>query len=196
MKFSEFSNIRTFEDIKAFFEHNKKVLNFLDQYEGQENFLGSGTSGKVWQVGNTEYCLKVTNDPDEIKISKRLSGGKTDGFLKIFMTVEIENYQLKIQELCHPYPYKSKFPYSPFYPHLYYELYKNEDLEAFYDFLIKKDKDPKQVNNNDAIAMLDLFKRVYEDCERYDVISQYEYLDVHSDNIMQTEKGMPKLVDF
>lgn len=194
MEFSKFSQIRSIDDIKSFFKRNKKILDYLEEYEQLDNFLGSGTKGKVWKIKGKELVLKITSDSDEIQVSKKLSGGRTEGFLKIFSTVEVGDYQLKIQELC--YPVDNDFPYSPFYPHLYYELNKDTDLQNFKDFLTKKGKDPSQGSDKGYKEVLDLFRRVYTDCEKHGILSQYEYLDVHKDNVMQTSQGLLKLVDF
>jgi len=194
LKLSDLRDVSTLEDLKDFIKDSKSDLDYLNQYEGLDNFLGSGTKGKVWKIKGKELVIKVTNDQDEMDISNKLKGGDTKGFLKIYYTSDIPGYQLKVQEMC--YPVKKPFLHSPLYPFLYYELKNNTDIDEFLVWLRKKGKDIESVDLEVVSSYLDLSKRVYEDCEDKGIVNQYEYLDVHKDNVMESKDGTLKLVDF
>ena len=46
----DIQHVSTWDDIKKLIRDNKKHLEYLDQYEGLDHFLGSGQYGKVFKI--------------------------------------------------------------------------------------------------------------------------------------------------
>lgn len=197
MKFTNFSNIDSLEDIKDLFKDNKHILDYLDEYEGFDNFLGSGAYGKVWKIKGKELTLKITRDELEIEASKKLAGKNTKGFLKIYSTVEIGNIQLKIQEMCYPTQHSELGPYIV----SYFDQSKEEVIfssEKFREWYGKYGAFSVKLPSNSEIERYFTFIiNLIDDCKKYlDGLESFEELDVHKGNIMQTKTGELKLVDF
>lgn len=195
MKFSNFSNISSLEDIKSFFKDNKQVLDYLEEYEGLDNFLGSGEYGKVWKIKGKELTLKITSDPNEIDFAKKLVGKNLKTFLKIFKTVEINNLQLRIQEMCYPVEKNISSRYGTFFDLIIQSGESN--LDKAKEYIISRkgftQEDFKEIHNEAIEFILD----VIEDAKKLGLSNdEISELDIHGGNIMQTKSGELKLVDF
>lgn len=196
MRLPDLSLLRSYDDIKAFFKDNKQALDYLDEYQGLDNFLGSGEYGKVWKIKDKELTLKITKDPLEIEVSEKLAGKNTKGFIKIYSTVRVANLLLKVQEMCYPTQNASigSFVYD------YYIQSKNKSVDDFKEWAMKYysetvvDKIPSDTRIQ---KFLKLAENLVEDCEKYlNGSDSYEELDTHPGNIMQTKTGELRLVDF
>jgi len=205
-------HIKTWDDIKEWIVSHAGELDYLEQYEGLDNFLGSGASGKVWKVKGRELTVKVTSDPDEIDISNILEGQTTKGFLKIYKCINVNSNppsQLKIQEMCYvprlgegirwfafvktfvrvhkKPPYTSEYTVDGFTS--YYEKYFPEYPELI--------KELKEMDKKEIQKILDFMYDVYQDTVKLGMEEEkYEFLDVHGFNVMENKKGEYKLVDF
>lgn len=193
MKFSDFSNINSLEDIRSFFKDNKQVLDYLEEYEGFDNFLGSGEYGKVWKIKGKELTLKITKDALEIEASIRLAGKNTQGFLKIYNTVSVSNIQLKIQEMCYPTQNANLAAFT----HGFYMTPEEKTVENFKEWAEKYRVETTIPSDSEIERYLEFCKNLLSDCEKFlDGMASFEELDIHKGNVMQTKTGELKLVDF
>ena len=61
MSVTSISHIRTWKDIKDHITVHAGELEYLDEYEGLDNFLGSGAYGKVWKIKGKELTINISN---------------------------------------------------------------------------------------------------------------------------------------
>lgn len=102
----DISHIRTWEDIKKVFGKE------IEKYPGIESTFESGNYGRLWKIKGEELSLKITTDPDEMKIAQKLEGRANSGFLDIYKIIDVQPHkhngkavpkiQLRIQEVCYP----------------------------------------------------------------------------------------------
>lgn len=196
MRFNNFPNIVTYEDLRSFFKENRKVLDYLEEYEGLDNLLGSGFGGKVWKIKGKELTLKVTNDEDEIKIAKKLVGKDLKAFLKIYSSIQINGkLQVRIQEMCYPIKYNQVTGLIPRI-HTYMPDSKSKNAKEFMDELGRIRSISKTQYPIFEKYIKFLFD-VLDDCKKLGISKDNFYeLDIYEDNIMQTKDGRLRLVDF
>lgn len=234
----DIEHIRTWEDVKQVFGGE------LEQVPSINKKWSSGVFGKVWKIKGKELALKITTDPDEMKVSRGLVGRNSKGFLNIYKVAELPPHKyknntvprlmLKIQEFCYPIKDLDRLSFNSTFSMLLDDIMVNFDSEykdvlTFKEFLqavkekikpgyinepperfiadtslaqqfipFSKERVEKLINNESdqrriipfLVKFIDLVNRVEEDAQ--DV---YE-LDIHVGNIMQTKKGIWKLVDF
>lgn len=191
---TNFSYIRTYQDIKDFFSDNDKALKYLDEYEDIDNMIGAGVAGRVWKIKGKELTLKITSDLREIAIAKKLIGKNLKTFLKIYKTVEVQNIQLRIQEMCYPISRnEEKFlTYTSFDTVL---ESKGNNLKEVIEYL-RKNYLPPPDEKEEKIAIV-FYLDVIKDAKKLGLSEkQIEKLDAHTGNIMKTKQGNFKLVDF
>lgn len=193
MKFTNFNNIDSLEDIKDLFKDNKHILDYLEEYEGFDNFLGSGEYGKVWKIKGKELTLKITRDQSEILSSNRLSGRDTKAFLKIYSTANIGNIQLKIQEMCYP----TQNAELAAYVHGFFMRPEEKTVDNFKKWVEEYKVVVKVPSDSEIERYFRFTDNLLNDCEKYlDGRESYDELDIHKGNVMQTKTGELKLVDF
>jgi hypothetical protein len=202
-------HIETWDDIKEWIISHAGELEYLKQYEGLDNFLGSGASGKVWKVKGRELTVKVTSDPDESAISNVLEGKDTKGFLKIHKCINVDSNppsQLKIQEMCYV-PRLGKdirwFAFVQTFIRVYEKHQSEYTVDGFISFYEKNYpeypeniEELKGLDKKEIQRILDFMYDVYQDTVKLGIEEEFQYLDVHGLNIMENKKGEYKLVDF
>jgi len=195
MSLSDFSLLRTYDDIREFFKDNKDALEYLKEYEGLDNLLGSGEYGKVWKIKGKELTLKVTSDPDEIRVAKKLTGKNLKTFLKIYASIEVNKLQLRIQEMCYPVERNISSRFGTFFDLVIQSGASNID-QAIEFIKSKKDLTDDTFKDIQKEAVTFIFN-VIEDAKKLGLSEEeISELDVHGGNIMQTKQGDLKLVDF
>ena len=195
MSLSDFSLLRTYDDIREFFKDNKDALEYLKEYEGLDNLLGSGEYGKVWKIKGKELTLKVTSDPDEIRVAKKLTGKNLKTFLKIYASIEVNKLQLRIQEMCYPVERNISSRFGTFFDLVIQSGASNID-QAIEFIKSKKDLTDDTFKDTQKEAVTFIFN-VIEDAKKLGLSEEeISELDVHGGNIMQTKQGDLKLVDF
>ena len=100
----DIQHVSSWEDIKKLIKDNNKYLEYLNQYEGLDHFLGSGQYGKVFKIKGKDLTIKVTTDRDEIRESNILRrAGQTNNFINIYeMQIIKPNLAIKVQDLLYP----------------------------------------------------------------------------------------------
>jgi hypothetical protein len=214
----DIKHIRTWDDIKKVFGGH------VEEYPGVNNNPQSGQSGRVWKIKGKELALKITTEPEEMKLTEKLVGKNNKGFINIYKAVEIPPHRhngrkvprlmLKVQEFCYPIPELKKHRFSSFLPYLmqyvmeyyYTEIEDNtfqsiEDFKEMYDefknseYLPLRNFSQKPEAQKEFTPILIKFIDMIKRVKS-DADVEFHELDVHGDNIMQTKEGAWKLVDF
>lgn len=196
--------IRTWEDIHDWIISHAGELDYLEQYEGLDNFIGSGAYGKVWKIKNKELTIKVTTEESEIAISNVLEGKNTRAFLKIYKTINIDSnppVQFKIQEMCYDTEFYRDSRFID-YCMIFIDKVKHNPytIEEFFEFVREYNPERaeliKDINVKNIEKLLSFIKNVYLDTEELGMEEEFPYLDIHKNNIMVDKNGNYKLVDF
>jgi hypothetical protein len=222
MKLSEnvldISHIETWEDIKNTFKGQ------VEEYPGVNVGPKSGAMGKVWKIKGKDLVLKITTEPAEMKISKKVVGKINEGIVNIYKAVELPSHRyegrkvprlmLKIQEFCYPIPELVKRKYSSILSTYMEVVAWNmdyfskgtfqtfEDFEEFHKGLLEHDDDPviKTIASSRKIQeeYIPILVKLIDLMKRVEVDlgSGNVEVDLHEGNIMQTKQGVWKLVDF
>lgn len=176
----DIQHVSTWDDIKKLIRDNKKQLEYLDQYEGLDHFLGSGQYGKVFKIKGKDLTIKVTTDSDEITESRLIKkAGKTNRFINIY-EIQVINPRLaiKIQDLLYPLSGKNIE-----YAKEIHDIQKNlNGIPDLYDI-------PSHLKG--------FYKDLIEDYNKvgFRGLEFYE-LDLHEGNLLQDKAGNLKIVDF
>jgi hypothetical protein len=193
MSVTNISHIRTWKDIKKHILSNAGELNYLEQYEDLDNFLGSGAYGKVWKIKGKDLTIKVTTNQDESRIAKEIAKINPEGFLKIYNHTDVNSdppTQIRIQQMCYPLivsmPEKHAIPVL--HKSFYEDDFKNaEELKYGVNW---------KVSTNFLEEMYDLFIRIKNDLSKMGEENEFQYLDIWKDNIMRDKSGKMILIDF
>lgn len=114
IKYEDLKTINTWEDLKKIFKKYKYDLKYLSEYEGQDinNLLGSGGTGKVFRIGNTNRAIKISQHYKDGRACEKLLGKNPKNLIKIYDVKKLEhgkNYVIIIiMELCFPLPSRVK----------------------------------------------------------------------------------------
>jgi hypothetical protein len=193
MSVTSISHIKTWKDIKNHILSNAGELDYLEQYKGLDNFLGSGAYGKVWKIKGKDLTIKVTTNQDESRIAKKLAKINPEGFLKIYNYTDVNSdppTQIRIQQMCYPLTVstleKNAIPvlHKSFYE---YNFKNAEELKYGVDW---------KVSTNFLEEMYDLFTRIKNDLSKMGEEDEFQYLDIWKDNTMENKAGKFVLVDF
>ena len=176
----DIAHVKSYEDIKKLVRNNKNSIRYLDQYEGFDHFLGSGHYGKVFKIRGKDLTLKVTTDSDEIVESRMImKAGKTNTFINIYeLTIINPRLAIKVQDLLYPLSGKN--------------IGKAKEIHS-----IQKKLNGIPKLENIPFPLRDFYKDLIED---YNKVSfrglEFEELDLHEGNFLQTKAGELKIVDF
>jgi hypothetical protein len=205
MNVTSISHIRTWKDIKDHITVHAGELEYLDEYEGLDNFLGSGAYGKVWKIKGKELTIKVTTSQDEANIASELEKIEPYGFLKIYKTINIHSdplTQIRIQEMC----YKANMKQGDFLSVSYIQdlIYKKLERGEDYSSLETLRNDLKKQAGREFYPDMDFLSKIYDmligakrDLDKIGfALSEFGYLDIHGNNIMEDKEGNFVLVDF
>ena len=107
--------VKTWKDLKQWINDTGTRLEMLTGTDGFDNINGKpyeeGSSGRVWKLKGKEAVLKLTTDPKEIQVAKKIAGKNLKSFIKIYKSINIKGItkngeeipaQIRIQELCYP----------------------------------------------------------------------------------------------
>jgi len=218
--------IKTWKDLKNWIVDNNESLENLIGYEGFDQILGSGESGRAWKIKGRELVLKLTTDPDEIEFGKKLEGKDYPSFLKVYKCISVKgtdkygekiDAQLRIQELCYPVDWGSLTGIGQYellgwiqsYIDQIYEGYKQEVGrtqvdEQFLDYFletIKQDPDYEDVeySSTDRIMILKCLKfgvQLLQDVSKVTGSKDLHQVDLHDENVMEDKNGNFKMIDF
>jgi len=209
MSVTSISNIRTWKDIKEHIISHAGELDYLEQYEDLDNFLGNGEYGKVWKIKGKDLTIKVTTNQDEAKIASKLEKINADGFLKIYKTINVNSNpptQIRIQEMCYKNDLREADWLATSYVHslIYKKLKKGDEYGNNPSGIVRLRKDLKRQAGGRFDMSLeilqdlyDMLMNVYFDLKKIGYpLSEFEYIDVHGDNVMKNKAGKFVLVDF
>jgi hypothetical protein len=198
MSVTSISHIRTWKDIKNHILSNAGELDYLEQYEDLDNFLGSGAYGKVWKIKGKDLTIKVTTNQDESRIAKEIAKINPEGFLKIYNYTDVNSNpptQIRIQQMCYPLTVSTKEKNA--IPMIQKLVNKND-----YTDMNKLKNDLNQVglfgspNISFLEEMYEFFTRIKNDLSKMGEEDEFFYLDVWKDNIMRDKSGKMILIDF
>lgn len=176
----DIQHVSTWDDIKKLIRDNKKHLEYLDQYEGLDHFLGSGQYGKVFKIKGKDLTIKVTTDSDEIIESRLIKkAGRTNRFINIYEIQVIgPRLAIKVQDLLYPLTGKN-IQYAK-------EIH---DIQKNLNGTPKIEDIPSHLQS--------FYKDIIAD---YDKVGfrglEFNQLDLHEGNLLQTKSGELKIVDF
>jgi hypothetical protein len=209
MSVSSIDHIKSWKDIKDHIISYAGELDYLDQYEDLDGFLGSGAYGKVWKIKGKELTLKVTTNQDEAKISSKLEKINADGFLKIYKTININSdpsTQIRIQEMCYENDLREADWLATSYVHslIYKKLEKGDEYGNDHSGIVRLRKDLKRQAGGRFDMSLEILQNLYDmlmnvyfDLKKIGYpLSEFEYVDVHGANVMKNKAGKFVLVDF
>ena len=184
------SRIRTWNDIKQLIIENKGSLDYLSEYEGLDNFLGSGTYGKVFKIKGENLTIKVTTDTDEIDGSLLVyRKGPGRRFINVY-SIQIITYNLAIKIQDYLYPLTGK------------NIEAADQLNKLFDYGFEL---PKRNSNFEYMPYYEdlninaqnFLKELYKDFEKFDLVGlDFGNLDVKKDNLLQDRQGNLILADF
>lgn len=214
----DMQHIRTWDDIKKVFGGH------VEEYPGVNKNPQSGQSGRVWKIKGKELALKITTEPEEIALTKKLVGKNNTGFINIYKAVEVPPHKhngrkvprlmLKVQEFCYPIPELKKHRFSSFLPYLMQHVMENygtdikdrdyrsmEDFKEMYNEFKNSEHLPLRTFSQKVEAQKEFTPILINFIDmikrvKSDADIEFYELDVHGDNIMQTKEGDWKLVDF
>ena len=176
----DIQHVSTWDDIKKLIRDNKKHLEYLDQYEGLDHFLGSGQYGKVFKIKGKDLTIKVTTDSDEIVESRLIKkAGRTNRFINIY-EIQVINPRLaiKIQDLLYPLSGKNI-----------------QHAEEIHD--IQKNLNGIPNLNDIPNYLRSFYKDIIADYNKVGFRGlEFEELDLHEGNLLQDKAGNLKIVDF
>lgn len=180
----DIEHVKTWDDIKKLVRDNKNQLEYLDQYEGLDHFLGSGHYGKVFKIKGKDLTIKVTTDRDEIRESSILRrAGKTNNFINIYEIQVIKpNLAIKVQDLLYPLSRQNKRRADDIFQ--YHKTLEERDIEGF------PDKDDIPFN------LQDFYRTLIQDYKKAGLMLEPGHLDLHDENFLQDKAGNLKIVDF
>jgi len=180
----DIAHISTWEDIKKLVRDNKNQLEYLDQYEGLDHFLGSGHYGKVFKIKGKDLTIKVTTDRDEIRESNILRrAGQTNNFINIYeMQIIKPNLAIKVQDLLYPLSGANKRKADEIFQ--YHKTLEERDIEDF--------PDPSDIPAN----LQKFYRTLKQDYEKAGLMLEPGHLDLHDGNFLQDRAGNLKIVDF
>jgi hypothetical protein len=209
MSVSSIDHIKSWKDIKDHIISYAGELDYLDQYEDLDGFLGSGAYGKVWKIKGKELTLKVTTNQDEAEIASRLEKKNTDGFLKIYKTININSdppTQIRIQEMCYENNLREADWLATSYVHslIYKKLEKGDKYGNDHSGIVRLRKDLKRQAGGRFDMSLEILQNLYDmlmnvyfDLKKIGYpLSEFEYVDIHGANVMKNKAGKFVLVDF
>lgn len=182
--------IETWEEIKELLRNNRHSLRYVNEYEGLDNFLGSGAYGKVFKIKGEDLTIKVTTDEDEINISSVIVKKRfTKCFLNIYSNqVLSHNLAIKIQDYLYPLDSKNLQIAKELG-----DLYESKILERTKVHSIHYLHEFDQLSKDSQAFLLDL---------RTDYINlgidyiKFGHIDVNEKNFLQTKNGKMLLIDF
>ena len=176
----DIQHVSTWDDIKKLIRDNKKHLEYLDQYEGLDHFLGSGQYGKVFKIKGKDLTIKVTTDSDEIIESRLImKAGKTNRFINIY-EIQVINPRLavKIQDLLYPLSGKN-IEYAK----------QIHDIQKNLNGIPNLNDIPNHLRN--------FYKDIISDYNKVGFRGlEFNELDLHEGNLLQDKAGNLKIVDF
>lgn len=185
--YDDLEKITTWDDLKKVFQKYKHDLKYLSEYEGEEanNLLGSGGTGKVFRIGNTNKAIKISQHYKDYQACIKLVGKNPKNLIKIYEAKEIENKKsyvaLIVMEYCSPLPNDI----ADFIDDNQYELnsYFSGSNEKN---LFKKFKHLEPQFNN-----------IKKELNKFNITEEDEYeLDVRSDNFLINSIGNICFVDI
>lgn len=183
-------SISTWEDIKKFISTNKDSLEYLKQYEGLDHFLGSGQYGKVFKIKGEELALKVTTDPYELEVSKKLKGHSLLTFIEMYFVKVLESgHGIKVSELLYPLnSSQSKFVKDVHDIH-FFQLDDN-NLKEYNEVQEFLKSHPMKIESTYLLQALEEAKKVGLTGR------EFVELDLNPGNFLRDKKGNIKICDL
>jgi len=186
-------NVSTWKDVKKFVFDNKESLEYLKQYEGLDNFLGSGQYGKVFKIKGEELVLKVTTDPYELKVSEKIKGHKLNTFIEVYFVKSLKSgHGIKIQELLYPLNSSQEKFVEKVFDIQFFEIGKlDKGQNVSYENIINLLKNYQK--KAEAVFLL----RVVEDVKKIGLSAEeFLMLDLNPGNFLKDRQGNLKICDL
>jgi hypothetical protein len=170
---------QNWDELKEFFKEHKSELEYLKNYEGETNLLGSGSNGKAFRIKGTNKVIKVTTSREELGNAKALLNKNFTTLAHIYYVQNIKpNLGIIITDLYEPLSSKEKIEFKNIIPYA---------LEYFYDNW----KDYKKyIKNPKIIEFIEHLKIEYSSSLNLDEI------DFHIGNILKNKEGDYILIDI
>jgi hypothetical protein len=176
-------DIPTFQnwnELKEFFKEHKSELEYLKDFEGKTNLLGSGSNGKAFRIKGTNKVIKVTTDRDELGNAKALLNKNFKTLAHIYYVQDIKpNLGIIITDLYKPLSSRERIEFKTAIPYA---------LEYFYDSSWLDYK--KYIKNSKILKFVEDVK------EEYSSILNIDEIDFHMGNILKNEKSDYILIDI
>ena len=110
IKYEDLKTIQTWDDVKNIFSKYGHDLKYLSEYEDEDtnSLLGSGGTGKVFKIGNSNKAIKISQQYKDYRACVKLVGKNPKNLINVYDAKELENEKsyvaLIIMEYCTPLP--------------------------------------------------------------------------------------------
>jgi hypothetical protein len=226
----DIAEVKTWADLKKWIQDKGSKLEKLTGTDDFDTINGkkfmSGESGRVWKLKGLDLVLKLTTDPDEIRLAKKIQNQNLPTFLTIHKSIDVKGIgtdgeiipaQIRIQELCDPVDWSGLVSIGEYellgfiqqYIDQIYEGYqdekgKNEIDEEFMDFFletIKQDPDYEDrplgfIEKKLILKALQFGVQLLKDVQKATGDTNLHDVDLHDNNVMQSKDGSWKMIDF
>lgn len=110
--YDDLIKIKSWNDLTTTFIKYKYNLNYLKKYEGEDenNLLGSGGTGKVFRIGNTNRAIKISQHYEDARSCKKLLNKTPNHLINIYeiskpiINNKKQHVELIVMEYCSPLP--------------------------------------------------------------------------------------------
>lgn len=221
----DIQHIRTWEDLKKWIKDSGTRLEILTGTDGFDNIGGrlfrSGESGRVWKLKGVNATLKLTTDPEEISLAKKIEGQNLPTFIDIYKSLDLKGIgkdgekvpaQIRVQELCYPVKWSElsnigKDDLFEFVQKFIDQALQNSTVTINTEFakeFIRAAGDAtgygkyqlSETELQTVVKLLNFSIQLLSDMKKLTGETDLTEVDFHDGNLMQNAAGEWKMVDF